>query len=89
MQSLAGSLTKVEAVMNHLHVNDIFLNAPTDDNLPSSVNKRFAEALAGCWRAAAATQLPELPIQVEGDTDIDADVHDYEVTLFVQREAAG
>lgn len=89
MQSLDGSLTKVEAVMNHLHVNDLFLNTPSDDNLPSSVNMRFAASLAGCWRAAAATQFPDLPIQVECDTDIDPDVHDYEVTLFVQREAAG
>jgi hypothetical protein len=86
MQSLDGSLTKVEAVMNHVHVNDLFMNAPTDDNLPPSVKKTFATALAGCWRAAAAAQFQHLPIQVKCDTDIDPDVHDYEVTLFVRRE---
>jgi hypothetical protein len=86
-ESLGGSLTRVEAMMNHLHVNDIFLNAPIDDHLPSSVDRRFAESLAGCWRAAAAAQFPHLPIQVECDTDIDPDAHDFEVTLFVQREA--
>jgi len=86
MESLDGSLTKVEAVMNHVHVNDLFMNAPTDDNLPSSVKKRFAASLAGCWRAAGASQFPHLPIQIECDTDTDPDVHDYEVTLFVQRE---
>jgi hypothetical protein len=86
MESLDGNLSSVEAIMNHLHVNNIFLNAPTDRNLSPSVEKRFAESLAGCWRAAAATQFPHLPIQVECDTD--PEVHDYEVTLFVQREPA-
>jgi hypothetical protein len=87
MESLNGSLTKVEAVMNHVHVHDLFLNAASDDNLPRLVERRFAASLAGCWRAAAAAQFPDLPIQVECDTEIDPDVHDYEVTLFVEREA--
>jgi hypothetical protein len=86
MDHLDGNLTRVEAMMNHLHVNDIFLNSPTDDTLPSSVTKRFADSLAGCWRAAAVAQFPHLPIQVEYDADIDPAAHDYEMTLFVPRE---
>jgi hypothetical protein len=61
MLALDRNLTRVEAMMNHVHVHvhDLFLNAPTDDHPSRSVEKRFAAPLTGCWRAATEAQFPD------------------------------
>ncbi|HEX3539878.1 MAG TPA: hypothetical protein VHT75_05480 [Acidimicrobiales bacterium] len=76
-----GDLTKVEAMLNHLHVADLFMNGPSDDDVPVEVYRRFADVLAGCWRAAAQEQFPRRRIQVYSWDD----VGDFQVTMSVDR----
>ena len=83
LNALDGNLTEVEAMLNHVYVAELFMNAVTDDVVPVHVYERFAESLANCWQAAAHAQFPALPINVKwspGNQD-----GDFEVTLSVTR----
>jgi hypothetical protein len=64
-QHFDGDLTAIEKMMNHVHVEDLFMNGPSDDDLDDGVWNTVLTVLESCWRAAATERFPSEPVVVE------------------------
>ncbi len=60
-----GDLTAIEKMMNHVHLEDLFMNAPADDDLGEQVWDTVLSVLESCWKAAVAARFPGEPVVVE------------------------
>jgi hypothetical protein len=78
----AGDLEKVEAMINHTHTGDLFLNATGDNDLPSEVWTTFLDVLADCWRACVSARYPGEDIVVETNDESGG-----EVTIYRRRDS--
>ena len=79
-------LQAVERMMNHLHVEDIFLNGRGDHLLPEIVGRRMGEAIKLCWAATLHSSYPERTFSVT--YEVEDGMGDGEVT-FWQIDRAG
>lgn len=67
-QRLDGRRGEVEAIVNHLHLWDLF----DPEEVPDLALVELAQVLAGCWRAALAAEFPNRAFAVTvTDTDDD------------------
>jgi hypothetical protein len=83
MKSLEGDRARVEHVMNHLHIMDMFISEgfePTD---------RFvihvAELLKNMWSCKLARDFPQRSFQIEIYEGTPDDLLGYEITFFQKR----
>lgn len=83
MESLKGDRSRVEAVMNHLHILDMFTTEhfePTQE-----IVSHLAGVLKDMWSCKLIRDFPDRRISVEtyvGDTE---DLLTYEITFFQER----
>ncbi|MGE3540683.1 MAG: hypothetical protein AB7N91_24990 [Candidatus Tectimicrobiota bacterium] len=55
-EKLNGDMSKIEAVINHVHLWDLFV---LDENVPDKALEDLARILALCWRCALQEQFPK------------------------------
>lgn len=53
-----GDGRATEAMINHLHIRDLFLNSPTDVEYPEQLHEYLVNALMFGWKQALATRFP-------------------------------
>ncbi len=61
----AGEMHRIEAVINHAHVYDLFGNSPADVEYPDELPRYLAEVLAACWRCSLQHAFPARAFVVE------------------------
>jgi hypothetical protein len=54
-----GDQQRIEAMINHVHVWDMFLNSPKDVDYPKQLHQYLAEVLAVCWKHALQEAFPD------------------------------
>jgi hypothetical protein len=59
LQHLNGNKARVEAMMNHVHILDLFPNSPKDDVHKEELHDFLARALTLSWKAALREAFPE------------------------------
>jgi hypothetical protein len=83
-QQFPGEEAKIEAVMNHVHVYDLFLNAP-QQHYPLELYEYLARVLLQCWRQTVEAQFPDRTFVFE----LTSEPEDYGPTLtFYQQPQA-
>ena len=60
-----GDLTAIEKMINHVHLEDLFVNARRDDDLDGQVLDTVLSILQSCWIAAVTARFPNDHIVVE------------------------
>lgn len=83
MEHLKGDKSRVEFVINHVHILDMFAN---EDFEPSEdVIMHVGKLLQDMWSCKLARDFPERPIQVEFAKGTCDDLLAYEVTFYQKR----
>jgi hypothetical protein len=54
-----GDTRRVEAMMNHIHISDLFLNPPRDVDFPDQLFEYLANALVFGWKQALQAAYPD------------------------------
>ncbi len=63
-----GDRSATEAMLNHVHLVDVFLNQPGSEYADESYLFAYiAQIMAKCWQCALQTQFPERRLQVTYD----------------------
>ena len=78
LDSLEGDKSRVEAVINHVHITDLFEN-PTGNRgeYDWKVYEYIGLVMQQSWRAALQMQFPE----VDFDVEFSSDPEDYDLTV--------
>jgi hypothetical protein len=71
--SLDGDRTRIEDVVNHVHLCDLFFFRPIDDEMSMEV----ARVLQASWHCAAKAQMPDRDVVVKLDTSDGAVLYVY------------
>ena len=79
MKSLNGDTAKVEAMMNHVHLVDLFANSQFQPS--KALLLRLGQIMKEMWTCKLAQDFPERRFEVELSTDSD-DVVEFEITFF-------
>jgi hypothetical protein len=83
LQNFGGDRSKVEGMLNHLHIADMF---PSDTYEPTAaILKYLALLLKDMWESKLLRDFPERRFTVEVSEGSDSDLLGYEVTLFQER----
>ena len=78
LQECDGDRSKVEAVMNHIHLADLFANAdPTPEQL-----EFLGEQLQQMWLAKAKLDLPDRNVETELFHQEDYGLRGYQLTIY-------
>jgi hypothetical protein len=80
---LDGDVRGIEAVVNHVHLWDLF--DPEAERVPDEALVDLAEVLARCWRAALADRYPGRSF----DVAVTADEAEYGPTITISSTSAG
>jgi hypothetical protein len=64
-QHFQGDLTAIEKMMNHVHIEDLFMIGAHDDDLDNRVWDTVVSVLESCWRAATAARFLNESVVVE------------------------
>lgn len=84
MRATKQDRTAVEAVMNHLHILDLFPSQREEPTLAQVLV--IGRVLREMWTAKLSREHPSLPVTVSfPDDQIFDDLLDYEITVFVSR----
>ena len=86
MRSLDGDRQRVESVMNHLHILDMFDSRDFEPD--ENVVRHVAAMLKDMWSAKLSQDFPQKQFQVEVHPGTADDLLSYEVTFFVNRNAS-
>src|SRR6188508_1376804 len=54
----SGDRQRIEAMINHTHIRDLFLMSPTDVEYPDRLYEYLADVLATCWHHALQSAFP-------------------------------
>jgi hypothetical protein len=85
-----GDRTRVEAMINHRHIQDIFMNSEFEPTKEIVVH--VGKLLKDMWQCKLQRDFPERRIRVEFYGDDPIDLLDYVITVFQERgscEASG
>lgn len=83
MQSTAGNRREVEAVINHVHILDIFGNEAATPTLQQVLC--LGRFLKATWEAKLKLEFPSKDITVSFPEDPEPDLINYEITFFQNR----
>ena len=83
MEQCKGDKTRVEGVMNHRHIVDMFLNSETKPT--KDVVRHIGHLLKDMWSCRLKRDFPDRPIKVEFFDDDSDDLVGYELTVFQKR----
>jgi hypothetical protein len=80
-----GGRHDIEAMINHVHIRDLFLNSPKHVEYPGKLHKYLADVLAICWKHALQEAFPERTFTV---SVFDDPVHSYgpEITFYQEEK---
>lgn len=80
---MSGDKTKVEAVLNHVQITDLFLNAPDE---PSDAQVEYlGMLLKDIWLLKLRRDFPHLDIQVDFYWHDREALDDAQITVYCQR----
>jgi hypothetical protein len=83
MNTCQGNRTKVEAVLNHRHILDLF---PNSEFQPSKeVVLHIGRLLKDMWSAKLHRAFPDSPVRVEFHEDCSDNLLECEITVFQDR----
>jgi hypothetical protein len=85
MKSLEGDRTRVERVMNHLHIMDMFTSEDFEPTEP--VVTHVAQLLKDMWSCKLVRDFPQRSFHVEIHDGTPDDLLGYEITFFQKRPA--
>jgi hypothetical protein len=77
---LDGCAFRVEAVVNHVHIWDVFHSVADGDDAQFEAMEELGKGLPALWAAAALAQVPDIPMVVEyqgGEDDYGPTVYCY------------
>lgn len=80
------SSQQIEYVINHLHLEDIFLNDPDRDKISNEVYIFLADTIASAWKSRLQGLFPEKDFDV-GVTDRDTSPEIYAYQTFQSAES--
>ena len=80
MQSTDGNKKSVEALLNHVHITDLFQGSDEKPNEKQIIH--IANILKEIWSYKAKIEFPEKQITVELYEGTEQDLVEYQVTLF-------
>jgi hypothetical protein len=84
MNATNGDRTAVEAMMNHEHILDLFVNHESE--LTSEQVLLAGRVLREMWCAKLSKDYPHLPVTVSfPDDELFEDLLDYEITVYLNR----
>jgi len=83
MQCSNGDKTRVEGVMNHRHITDMFCNSAVDPTKDMVVH--IGRLLKDMWSCRLKRDFPERRIRVEFYDDDSDDLMDYQITVYQER----
>jgi hypothetical protein len=84
MTHCRGSKTEVEAMMNHSHIVDMFLNS--DFKPTKEVVRHIGRLLQDMWSCKLKRDFPDRQVRVEFHDDDSDDLLSYEITFFQERQ---
>ena len=84
MVQCKGDRTQVEAVMNHHHIVDIFVNSEVEPS--REIVLHLGRLLKDMWQCKLQASFPERRFKVEFYDDDSDDLLDYQITVFQERE---
>lgn len=84
MTQCKGDRAQVEAVMNHHHIVDIFLNSEIEPTREAVLH--LGRLLKDMWQCRLRASFPERRFKVEFYDDDSDDLLDYQITVFQERE---
>ena len=85
-QAYAGDRTRVEAMMNHLHISDLFQDrAPKSRDVVLALGRLLKET----WAAKLAQDFPSRSFVVSFPDDFETDhLEEYEITFYEDQKSA-
>lgn len=75
-----GNRQAVEALMNHIHINDLFYASNEEPSIEQIVY--LGQILQEIWQSKLERDYPRRSFRVEFDEDIDTDAFDHEITFY-------